>query len=226
LSRNNVAGLYPTDVRTLGVLTDGSGTTYLAHWEQHETDPFRTDLYVTRYDGGAFTSLGGAVSDHYDPNTLSSPSLALMGTVLYVAYSRANPLDYTRHIHVSKYDGSWSALGGGPVSAFLPVVGGIAHYDSGNPSLLVANGNLYLAWEESNVFEGAFIYVARWDEAMGEWQIIGDRINVDLTRSAQDPSLAYSAGDGYLYVAFEEMVSGWPQILVKRTLLPQKITLY
>jgi hypothetical protein len=226
LSRNNNAGLYPTDVRTLGVLADGSGNKYLAQWEQNETDQDRTDLYVTMYGGGGFTPLGGAIADDYDFNTLSAPSLAMSGTVLYVAYSRANPLDHTKHIYVKKYDGGWTVLGGGPVSAFPQTNGASDHYDSGNPNLLFANGNLYLTWEESSVYEGAFIFVARWDEALGEWLIIGDRLNLDQTRSAQDPSIAYSAGDAYLYVAFEEMVSGWPQIFVKRTLLPQNVTPY
>jgi len=219
LSRNNNAGYYSTNVRTVGVLADGAGNRYLAQWEENENDPYRTDLYVTRYGGGLFTPLGGAVADNYDSNTLSAPTLALRGTTLYVAYSRANPLDYTRHIYVSRYDGNWTVLGGGPVSAFPQTDAGIDHYDSGNPSLLVANGNLYLTWEESSIYKGAFIYVAQWDESLGEWLIIGERLNVDQARSAQDPSLAYWAGDGYLYVAFEEMVSGWPQIFVKKTQL-------
>jgi hypothetical protein len=226
LSRNNNVVSYATDVITLGVLADGSGNSYIAQWEQNATVQERTDLYVTRYSGGAFIPLGGAIADNYDSNTLSAPSLALMGTALYVAYSRANPLDYTRHIYVNKYDGSWTVLGGAPVTAFPQTNGTSDHYDSGNPNLLVANGNLYLTWEESSVYEGAFIFVARWDEPSGEWLIIGDRLNVDQARSAQDPSLAYSAGDGYLYVTFEEMVSGWPQIFVKRTMLHQNVTLH
>ncbi|MCJ7829751.1 MAG: hypothetical protein MUP74_00040 [Desulfobacterales bacterium] len=90
------------------------------------------------------------------------------------------------------------------------------YFDSANPDLQVINGDLYLAWEESSTFEGAFIYVARWDPSLGQWLIIGDRLNVDPTRSAQDPSLAYAVAEGALYVAFEEMVDGWPQIFVKK----------
>lgn len=219
LSRNNNVGDYSTEVRALGVLADGSGNSYLAQWEQNEIDQYRTDLYVTRYNG-VFTQMGGAISDNYDSNTLSAPSLALNATVLYVAYARANSQDYTRHIYVNRYDGGWTVLGGGPVSAFPQTNGVTDHYDSANPNLLVANGSLYLTWEESNIYEGAFIYVARWDESMGEWLIIGERLNVDQGRTAQDPSLAYSAGDGSLYVAFEEMVSGWPQVFVRKTQLP------
>ena len=44
-------------------------------------------------------------------------------------------------------------------------------------------------------------------------------VSIDMRNGkllASDPDLAYSAADGYLYVAFEENTSGWPQIYVKR----------
>ena len=90
------------------------------------------------------------------------------------------------------------------------------HYDSANPELLVADGTLYVAWEESSQYEGYFIYVAYWNADSGSWVIIGDRLNVSESNSSHDPSLAYSSTDGYLYVAFEEFTDGWPHIFVKR----------
>lgn len=212
LSRNNSAGSYSTDVRTVGITVDSSGNTFVAQWEQNQSEQWRTDLYVTQYSGGSFTNLGDSIATDYDPNNLSVPSLAVIGTTLYVAYSVANITDYTKHVYVKKYDGNWTTVGGGPVSAFSTP----DHYDSANPDLLIINGTIYLAWEESSQYEGYFIYVAYWDDNAGLWIIDGDRLNVDTANSAHDPSLAYSASDGYIYVAFEEFTDGHPHIFVKR----------
>lgn len=207
---------YTTDVRTVGITADASGNVYLAQWESDAPDQDRTNLYVTHYSGDISTNLGGAVSADYDYNNLSLPSMVLDGTDLYIAYTEANAVDYTKHVYVKRYSGgSWTTVGGGPVSAFAPS----DHYDSANPDLLLVNGTLYLAWEESDQSDGPFIYVARWDQTGDTWLMDGDRLNVNLARDAYDPSLTYSSGDNTLYVAFEELVSGWPGIFVKRKVL-------
>jgi hypothetical protein len=77
-------------------------------------------------------------------------------------------------------------------------------------------GTPYVAWEESDQYDGPFIYVAYWDEAGGSWIIDGDKLNTSTMNTAHDPSLAYSSSDGYLYVAFEEYTDGHPHIFVKR----------
>jgi hypothetical protein len=87
--------------------------------------------------------------------------------------------------------------------------------DEGHPNLLVANGDLYLAWNETDQYEGPFVYVARLVTADNSWEIVGDKLNVDQARDAQNPSLAYDASGQSLYVAFEEYVAGYPQIFVK-----------
>jgi len=217
LSRDNTVASWSTDVRTVGVTMDSSGNAYMAQWESDAVDQNRTNLYVSSYDGSSFTSLGGAISADYDYNNLSVPSMVVIGSELYVAYTEANAVDYTQHVYVKKYNGSsWSLVGGGPVSAFSAS----EHYDSGSPSLANVNGTLYLAWDESDQTSGSYIFVARWDSTASAWVIDGDRLNVDTAREALDPSLAYSSLDNTLYVAFEEYVSGWPQIFVKRKLLP------
>ncbi|MEN8246939.1 MAG: hypothetical protein ABFS43_18775, partial [Thermodesulfobacteriota bacterium] len=217
LSRNDTIGSYGTGVRSVEVATNDNGNIYVAQWESHHDDQDRTDLYVTRWTTPGFSNLGaGAISDDYDSNNLSKPSLAFIGTDVYIAYTRANASDYTRHVHVQKYDGiSWTTVGGGPVSAYSAT----DHYDSGNPDLIAVGNSLYLTWEESDQYEGPYIYVARLTTPGNTWEIVGDKINVDQDRAAQDPSLAYNAAEGALYVAFEEDVDGWPQIFVKKTYL-------
>ena len=218
LSRNNLAGSYGTDVRSVAVATNSSGVVYVALWETHHQEQYRTDLYVSRYSGGVFTSLGSTVADDYDANNLSKPSIAFVGSDVYIAYTSANETDYTRHVYVRKYDGTtWTTVGGGPVSAYSAS----DHYDSGHPDLIAVGDDLYLAWDEVDQYDGPFIYVARLTTPGDTWEIIGDKVNVDQARSALDPSLAYDSTAQALYVAFEEYVAGWPQIFVKKkSLMP------
>jgi hypothetical protein len=212
LSRNDTAGGYTTAVRTVGLEVDGA-TAYLAQWESDAVDQDRTDLYVTRWDGAAFTPLGGSVVDDYDYNNLCVPSLVVLGGELYVAFSQANPTNYTRHVYVAHWTGSaWERLGGGPVSAFTAT----EHFDSANPDLAVVEGALWVAWEETDQATGTYIFVARWDVPTSSWAMEGDRLNVDPANAAQDPSVAYSVTDTTVYVAFEENTDGWPHIFVKR----------
>ena len=72
------------------------------------------------------------------------------------------------------------------------------HYDSANPDLLVAEGALLIAWEESSQYEGYFIYVAYRNDDAGSWGIIGDKLNISQSNSSHDPTLAHSFIDGCL----------------------------
>ena len=215
IDRNSSAGSYATDVRTVGILQDSNDCAYVAQWESHHNEQDQTDLYVSYTCGTTSTALGGAVTDDWDYNNLSKPSMAWYDGKLHIAYTRANPSDGTKHVYVKAFNsgpGTWTTVSGGPVSAFSAA----NHYDSANPDLLVADGTLYVAWEESDVYDGPFVYVAYYDPGTTSWVIDGDQLNVDTGRQAGDPSLAYNADDGYLYVAFEENVSSTIEIFVKR----------
>ena len=212
LNRNKNIGSYTTDVRTVGITVDSLNNAYIAHWEQNDLYQERCDLYVTKYNRGSFFDLGDIIDNDYDAGNLSVPSLTVNKKNLYVAYTVANNNDYTRHVYVKKYDGTWSTLGNGPVSAFSPN----DHDDSANPDLLFVNNTLYIAWEESSKIEGYFIYVAYWDNKDKKWVIDADKLNIDTVNSAHDPSLAYSHHDGSLYVAFEEIINEHSHIFVKR----------
>jgi hypothetical protein len=215
IDRNTSSGSYATDVRTVGIMRDSVdlNCAYVAQWESHHNEQDQTDLYVSHTCGSSATTLGSAVTDDWDYNSLSKPSMAWYDGKLHIAYTRANESDYTKHVYVKSYSGgTWTTVGSGAVSAFSAS----DHYDSANPDLMVADSTLYVAWEESDQYDGPFIYVAYYDSGSSAWVIDGDQLNVDTGRQAGDPSLAYNANDGYLYVAFEENVSGHPEIFVKR----------
>ncbi len=139
--------------------------------------------------------------------------MVMFGGELYIAYTRANPSDYTKHVYVKRYSGgAWLTVGSGAVSAYSSS----DHYDSESPDLVVANGKLYIAWAESDQYDGPFVYVAYYDSGTSDWVIDGNKLNVDTSNTAHDPSLAWNSSDGYLYVAFAEYTDGHPHIFVKR----------
>ena len=122
----------------MGLEIDGA-TAYLAQWESGAVDQDRTDPYVTRWDGATFTPLGTSLADDYDSNNLSVPSLAVLNGELYVAFSQANSIDFTKHVYVAHWTGTaWQRLGTGPVSAFTAA----EHFDSADPDLAVVEGAL------------------------------------------------------------------------------------
>ncbi|MGD9006436.1 MAG: Ig-like domain-containing protein [Desulfobacteraceae bacterium] len=211
IDRNSNTGSYATDVRTVGVMQHASGCAYVAQWESHHNDQDQTDLYVSYTCGSSYTTLGGAVTEDWDYNNLSKPSMAWYDGKLHIAYTQDDKT--TKHVHVRSYSsGTWTTVGGGPVTAFSAT----DHYDSANPDLLVADGTLYAAWQEEDNYDGPFIYVAYYDPGTSAWVIDGDQLNTDTLNEAFDPSLAYNADDGYLYVAFEENTDGHSHIFVKR----------
>lgn len=209
--RINAVSELGTGSRAVDVVVAADGTVYVAHFEEAQDASFTTDLVVTSYSGGTLTQLGGVIDQDKDTNNLSAPSLALTATGdLYLAYSADRAGDNTRHVYLTGWqNGQWTELGGGPLTGF-----GAAHYDSANPDLSIVNGVPTVAWEEADQTTGRFIFVAQL--AMGGFTIEGERLNVQAAREALDPTLAYSPSENALYVAFEEMVDGYPQIFVKR----------
>ena len=210
INRVSAAGTYALVV---DVELDSADRAYVAHFELAQDASFTSNLYVTRYDG-TLLPLGGVVDTDQDTNQLSAPSLAVASeNEVYVAYSADRDGDGQRDIYVQRWNGSeWSDLAGGPVSAF-----GADHYDSGQPDLILVDGTPVIAWDESNEYEGHFIYVAR--HTGTEWEILCDALNVDANRDARDPSLVFDPTTATLYAGFEENVDGYPEIFVRQLAL-------
>lgn len=213
--RNDAVGSFPTDVLAAVVAVAPAGApAYVAHWERNESEENRSDLFVTAFDGADFAPLGGVLAENHDPDIRSLPSLvAAEGGEVYVAYPSVAAPGEASHVYVRRWSGGeWVAVGDGAVDG----LDAATHRGSADPSLLVAGGDVYLAWEENDASGGSFVFVAEWDAAGGSWVVDGAPLNVDPRRPAHDPSIAYSASDGYLYVAFEELAAGDTRIFVMR----------
>jgi hypothetical protein len=199
-----------TDARTVGVAMTPSGTTYVAFLEQAADAANDMNLYVGRADG---TAVGGIIDTTNDGTTSAPALVAVSDSELYLAWAASHDSSYHNDIFVSKWDGtSWSLVGGGPVTAFPT-----DHFDSNDPDLILIDGAPVVAWSETGTNETAgseYVFVARYDGA--SWNLIGNRINIDVARQAQDPTLAYDPGSKTLYAAFEQYVDGRSHVFARR----------
>lgn len=208
LSRNDNPGDYWSSVKIVGVMTDGTDA-YLSTWENDPVDPYRLDLYVTKWDGANFTNLGGIVASDFGGSNLGSAPMAMSGTDLYIAYAAAPDSDGVKQVYVKKFNGTdWETMGNA-IAAYT----GEEHVDSSYPDLIMAGNTLYVAWEEN-----WGIFAAYWDAASSEWMLNNQNrvINQNVGSDASDPSLAYSAADDILYIAFLVNKTGGYQVFVMK----------
>ena len=217
--RDNSQGNYGSPVRLVAVGSNPANSShYLAHWESDDADPTRTNLYVSGFSGSSFSTLGGIVAtDHSSGARLSHPSIASdSGGYVHVAYSATDSSGQQR-VWVQRWNGaSWSPLGSAPVSLLsTPAI-------ADNPQLLLINGYPVLAWDEQGPHGGSrSIYIAYWDA--GSWHPLGQAVEIDRTRDAVRPSLAFDGADNRLYVAFQERTASGDAIFVRRRELPSSL---
>jgi Ca2+-binding RTX toxin-like protein len=94
----------------------------------------------------------------------------------------------------------WQIAGGGPVAT------GGASLSSGqfrNYDMRRIGGHLYVAWTQSNGHNRQ-VRVARLADDGASWAPVGDAVNADPARDAQEPSLA-AAPDGSPWIAWDEV---------------------
>ncbi len=217
--RDNAQDLYGSPVRLVALGSNPANSShYLAHWESDNADPTRTHLYVSGFSGSAFSTLGGIVAtDHSSGARLSHPSIVSdSGGYVHVAYSATNASGQQR-IWVQRWNGaSWSPLGSAPVSLLSTPAA------ADNPHLLMINGYPVLAWDEQGPHSGSrSIYVAYWDA--GNWHPLGQAVEIDRSRNATRPSLAFDGAGNRLYIAFQERTPSGDAIFVRRREVPSAL---
>ncbi len=148
-----------------------------------------------------------------DPEAFASePSLTIFKGISWVAWSETDSHGVNQ-IRVAKLPApgtSWERVPD-TESPINVEAGAQAHH----PSLVAAEGDLYVAWSEINSAGVSQIHVARLNAAETAWEKIGGPLNRDPGRDAVDPSM--TAVGGTPYVAWSETDGlGFEQVRVAR----------
>jgi hypothetical protein len=193
-------------------LASVGGVPYVA-WTEHDGTNY--EVRVSKFDGGAWTQVGGGVSPiNQDPGKDGLlPSLDSVAGVPFVAWSEFDATN--SEIRVSKMNGggtSWTQVVGGasPINA--------SSSRSGiEPSLASIGGVPYVAWSELDDFNSE-IRVSKLNDDGTVWLQIADDflspVNQDPNRDGTFPSLAV-VGD-VPHVAWQEFDGTNTEIRVSR----------
>ena len=175
---------------------------YLAWCEYNPQRVYQ--LYVKQRSADGW-HLNGSGSLNISPaRDAIRPTLALQGSVPYLAWAELSDLNYYQ-IYVKRWNGSsWDALGQSlnmnPENHAL------------NPSIAVLGDSPYVAWietDEKGIFQ---LHVKHWDQ--GRWIDDGKSLNIDSGRHAMSPSLIQSGST--VYLAWTEYdANGISQVHVK-----------
>lgn len=195
------------------VAAAGNGSIYVA-WTQHRNPAIWefSGIYVKRLTGGVWEPLGGRIG-HVDKEDGAkwpeafSPSIAVLGTMPYVAWYEGGGYGWGTSIKTSVFVAHWdgsrwvydrnSANANGALNTS-------ATSDGRNPQLAVVNGILYAAWIEFRQSANYNVIVVKKLEG-GVWVAAGPEISASTATGSRiiDLSLA-DAGGGRLYLAWSE----------------------
>ncbi len=174
-------------------------------WSEELTEGGRASIFVHRWDGNAFTPIGGALNG--TPNgSAYKPALALDGSGNpVVAWQESD--GFNENIYVQRWTGtSWQSVGGGVLSAENDTRSSPVPTPARNPTLAVRGDEIYVAWEEQSADGPSAIYVRK---SVGDGAFIGaghggGLVNaVSKQTSGSKPSLVVDS-NGQPIVAFQE----------------------
>lgn len=179
-----------------GTMTDGPVTVQVSGIQDRAANSLpTTTLEFTSTAVPKWRYIGRAVS----ANTLitsSAPSLAADSQYLYVAINEIACVNSYNDITVMRYDftaGDWSTVGN------RCIAGNTATQHSINPSLLLHDGLLFVAFTDGSVYDGTDQFVQVRVFRNNTWELIGSKIGADT----RNPYLA-AEGDN-LYVTVRDL---------------------
>ena len=164
-------------------------------------------IYVKRWNGSAWTSLGGSLNTN-PGNWAYSPSISWMGSQPYVAWVERTSVGTTQ-VYVQTWNGSsWSSVGPGSLNRSTT---GWAW----KPQITNDGTSLYVGWVEQAAYgQSPQVYVNKY--ANGAWSGLGSSLNVNSAGGAAERvTLAVSGGQPM--AAWGEVTQGFMrQIFVKQ----------
>jgi hypothetical protein len=127
------------------------------------------DVHVARWNGSAWTTVGGALNADTTRNAYL-PQLVDFGGTPWVAWEETNGAAY--QLRVKRWDGSaWSAVGG--------VLNIDTSKNANEPGMANVGGTPYVTWNEANGSNVSQVRVKRWDGSA--WTSAGGSLNTDAT---------------------------------------------
>jgi len=149
---------------------------------------------------------GGSTEVYLPSQPAPQPALAASGTGLYVAWHEPNAI--ANRVYVKQWTGTaWTQVGASFVND--------PDREASWPRIAVnpVTGAPYVVWQEQSPTAGTQIQVKRWD-GMSWVQDVSGSLNVDATRSAAAPVIAFSGATPH--VAWQEASATGSQIYVRR----------
>jgi hypothetical protein len=146
--------------------------------------PQSNQVHVKKWDGSAWSSVGGVVN--VDPSKVTnSPMLTDIGGEPWIAWEEYNgSINQARVAHWT--NSAW-------VSAGVLNLDGTHHADE--PSIANVGGTPYAVWEQETG-NGGEVHVARWTGS--GWTTIGDALNPGSTGYDPEPRLVVVGGVPYV----------------------------
>jgi len=177
---------------------------YLLAYQSWETgSPYSGDIFLKRFDPGWNELQKVAATD--DPAYQDTPSVIFSDGYYYVAYVSDETGNWD--IFVKKFDSNLNLIETRRLTT--------SSADQDRPSLVKVGSDFYLAyqsWEKGTSYNGD-IFIERFNSAWTSMR----KVRVTTETSYQDrPSLAYSADDDRLYVAYASEEYGNRDIFVKK----------
>lgn len=210
----------PTPASFPSLAVDVHGNPVLAWTERSQAatiPPFLADIFVKRWTGTYWESLGGAVPGLPEGSLAGSSSLEMDGSGRpVVAWYNVSGI----HVFINRWEGQWLQIGRlGDDFINAPVVS--------RPSLQFDGaGNAMLAWSQADGLAGGYppptsnAYVGQWDS--GHWKRTGPLSAIPesqtsavgavlKTRKQGEPILAWDEFDGVTTSIFVRQLSaeGW-----------------
>jgi len=166
--------LSPAETPTVAV--DSSGASVVA-WSEYSSTADARNVYVRRWNGDAWDSIGTSVSASALASTDAIlPELAI-GPSDWILLTWAERIGGELDVFVAEWTGStWRLLGGGGL-------GVIASADARDPTLVFAGATPLVAWSE-----GDEVRVKRWGGT--SWASLDPLTDADPLLSPRDPTLA------------------------------------